>query len=117
MRSFTPVVKASRVPAKGPVLVSCSRCFSGSWWGGLVDDLACGDCGKTTFREVFPVIDEFEVAFEGRVCIFDTLENVEHAYQRSLAFDVASRVVAISGVDNPRFPAFFVGYLSACLDI
>jgi len=46
VRSLTPVVKASRVPAKGPVVVSCSRCFSGSCWG-LVSSLACGDYGKT----------------------------------------------------------------------
>lgn len=41
--------------------MSCSRGFS-----------------KTTFGEILPVIDEFEVAFERCVCILDTLKNIEH---------------------------------------
>lgn len=35
--------------------------------------------GRPTVSEVLPVIDELEVAFERRVCVLDTFENVEHA--------------------------------------
>lgn len=40
--------------------------------------LGARNVGRPTVSEVLPVIDELEVAFEGRVCVLDTFEDVEH---------------------------------------
>lgn len=72
MRSLVPAVKAERVPAYGPVVVSWS------WWkeGSDADESSVSIDGVVndghTKAEVLPVVDKPEVALQGNVGVFDS---------------------------------------------